>query len=241
MFKRLAALALFASIAVAPAMAVTYDAAASFNGVSNPAGPFTFGQYDGTTFTAFTNFSTCQPGLSCLLSSTEAALGAYKNVTGAPLTAFTTVDVPTGALFLHPGQTLQAYVMFTSPTTAVYDISIFAGLLSNSTITGTTLGSGFIIGNVNISSGAQALTEAFPTYSVSGQILINAGDSIYLTLGNAGDYSYDSTQFGLTLTNAAVPEPAMWGLMIVGFGLVGVASRRRFSGTASRSKAALAA
>ena len=41
--------------------------------------------------------------------------------------------------------------------------------------------------------------------------------------GSAGDAYFRN----LTLTNAAVPEPAMWTLMITGFGLVGGAARRR--------------
>lgn len=37
----------------------------------------------------------------------------------------------------------------------------------------------------------------------------------------------------LTLTTASVPEPATWGLMIVGFGLVGASTRRRSASVAA--------
>ena len=221
-----------AAFAAVPASAVTYDAFTSFNGTTNPAGQFTFGYIDPalTTFTPFatTGFSTCQPGLSCLLTSVEPALGAYKNITGAPLVAFSTVSMPANALFLHPGTSLLSAVVFTAPTSAFYTFSFSAALLSNSTITGTDIFSGYIIGGNFVDAGyALSLTQAHPTFSVAGPIgPLTAGDSVFIAVGPAGDYSFDSTQFNFTVSNA-VPEPASWAMLIAGFGLTGAALRRR--------------
>jgi len=232
MLKGLTAFALISVLTAAPVAAVTYDAFSSFNGASNPAGPFSFGQTDGVTFTPFTNFETgptaaCAAGLSCLLSGTEPALGIYKNITGAAFTAFGTVDVPAGAIFFHPGPSSQAYVTFTAPTTGVYAASLFFKLLSNSTITGTTVGSGFIVGGVVVPSGSVSLDGMNPSVGpLSGPVPIAAGDSVFVTVGNAGDYTFDSTQFVLTFASD-VPEPAAWALMIAGFGLVGLGMRRK--------------
>ena len=224
--KTLLAIAVIAaSIATVPASAVTYDAFASFNGTTNPSGAFSYGAFDGTTFTPFTTFSDCQTGLRCLLSDSEPALGIYQNVTGAAFTAFGTVNVPANTLFFHPGPSSQAYVMFTAPTSALYNTSLFFKLLSNGTITGTTIGSGFIVGGTPIPAGTETLTAGFPEVGIGGPLFINAGDSIYLTVGNDGDFRFDSTQFVVSLT--AVPEPASWAMLIAGFGLPGAALRRR--------------
>lgn len=56
--------------------------------------------------------------------------------------------------------------------------------------------------------------------------------SLYLGFedkAGGGDKDYDDAQF--VVTNAtlrdAVPEPAVWGTLILGFGMVGIAARRR--------------
>lgn len=51
-------------------------------------------------------------------------------------------------------------------------------------------------------------------------------DTIVTGLGSSG-YVYDAN--GSHLATAAVPEPATWAMMIVGFGLVGATKRRRRS------------
>ncbi len=52
-----------------------------------------------------------------------------------------------------------------------------------------------------------------------------AGDSY--TLSFSGVFTDDRTSFIDNVSLAVVPEPAAWGLMLVGFGLVGAAARRR--------------
>lgn len=42
-------------------------------------------------------------------------------------------------------------------------------------------------------------------------------------------YNVDDLQFGTQAVNAAVPEPATWAMMLVGFGGIGFAMRRRKS------------
>jgi hypothetical protein len=44
-------------------------------------------------------------------------------------------------------------------------------------------------------------------------------------LRGGGDLDYNDHQF--VVTNAAVPEPASWAMLLTGFGLVGFAARRR--------------
>jgi hypothetical protein len=54
--------------------------------------------------------------------------------------------------------------------------------------------------------------------------------SLYGTTNGGGSYVPASDG---TLSIAAVPEPALWGLMIVGFGLTGIAARRRTAAVAA--------
>ena len=55
-----------------------------------------------------------------------------------------------------------------------------------------------------------------------------AFDRVQLTQGGGGGFELDNATVGV----AAVPEPATWGMMLLGFGLVGtMARRRRATGT----------
>ncbi len=61
---------------------------------------------------------------------------------------------------------------------------------------------------------------AVPSYAGGGGNFYLAGDP------RNGDHG-DSAAFSLDGASGAVPEPVSWALMVVGFGLVGAAARRR--------------
>ena len=223
MIKRFAALALLADLAAAPTMAatITYDAFASFNG-TNGNGGFTYGSYDGTTLTAFTGDAGCSAlisGVSCLGNLP----GAFKTTSGAHVSG--SVNVPGDALILHPGDAdnLDSAVFFTAPTTGAYVITISAFIADNNP-SGVNL-VGINPDGSNVPQGS--LSAAFPTYNLTTAGFLLAGQTVGFAINRGTIYNNDSTGFNFTFTTDAVPEPATWGLMIVGFGLVGVASRRR--------------
>ncbi len=56
---------------------------------------------------------------------------------------------------------------------------------------------------------------------------VTTGDAFALKVEDFNGVAGDAYFRNLTLANGAVPEPAAWGMMIVGFGLIGVAGRRR--------------
>ena len=65
-------------------------------------------------------------------------------------------------------------------------------------------------------------------YTVSGLVANSAITELrFLGRQDPGFNWIDSISITLDSTNGAVPEPATWGLMIAGFGLVGAAMRRR--------------
>ena len=72
--------------------------------------------------------------------------------------------------------------------------------------------SAFNAGPVQFSFDASALLNTMPIdVSFGAGTIINTGSSAMFTL----DYE------------SVIPEPATWALMILGFGLVGIAARRR--------------
>lgn len=99
------------------------------------------------------------------------------------------------------------------------------------------------------SPGVTALGFLYSTYIVGGAatISVNGGAPTALAITGTpqfigftsltpitninivfpGAYSLDLTSVSYAGATVAVPEPAVWGLMIAGFGMVGVASRRR--------------
>lgn len=104
----------------------------------------------------------------------------------------------------------------------------------------------FIEGDVFILSGDINAVTAFFAGSVTdvqaegfyGSAWLNAGYSKVAVLVGPGSYSFSITGQGeggipaglgvrLDTVSGAVPEPATWGMMILGFGLVGLTARRR--------------
>ncbi len=79
------------------------------------------------------------------------------------------------------------------------------------------------------SKGNLVLTVKDFDYGSGGDLYLDADKNTGLTNTRDSAYPYDYNQGLVTGFNdfAAVPEPATWGLMIGGFGLVGAALRRK--------------
>lgn len=58
-----------------------------------------------------------------------------------------------------------------------------------------------------------------------------AGDYRFVAAGSRAASDAASIAGTLTITNNAVPEPGTWGMMLLGFGVAGVAMRRRRRGS----------
>lgn len=92
---------------------------------------------------------------------------------------------------------------------------------------------GAAFGPLGVDLGDQPIV-GFDILSTAGanQAYLSANDLLYsvdLVTGAAtslGEIGADNIR-GITLMAAAVPEPATWGMMVVGFGLMGTALRRR--------------
>ena len=227
MIKLFAALALAAATA-APAVAVTYDAYASFNSVQGNGG-FTYGATDGAIFTPFAATGNCAiTNTICLTQSPRQSFGAFKaSIAGVS----GTVNVPNDRLILHPGNgVLAAYVAYTVTRSGDYSYSAaFNQQDSNTAVNDVTV--------TEFYTPFGGATELFPTGGVNQDqpevftgfaTFLNVGDVIGYFIGNNGNAANDST--GVTFTveapAASVPEPATWALAIVGFGLTGLRMRR---------------
>lgn len=220
--------ALGVSLAASAASATTYDALAYFTPASAVSGPFQFGSTSGGVFTQFPT------GGACLLQNTVCLtsgnyLGVYKSIDGAAHPGSGTVDVPGNALILHPGSAGEiATILFTAPTTGLYNLSANFFQATNTNANSVNLYNFF--GGQSLFA---TLTAASPTYSGSlSNFTLHAGDVVGVGVEYAGNYQFDSTGVNFTLT--AVPEPATWGFMVLGFGVAGVSMRRR---TAARAAA----
>ena len=223
-----------ALLAATAANAATYDAFTSFDGVgSSTDGAFTFGEYDGLTFTPFdTDGVSTYPGT---LSYSMA--GAYYPFAGKTATGSSypsnSVIIPSDALVLHPGPNSSnggpyAAVRFVAPTAGDYTISANAVQIDRNI---NTIEAGFVFRGLRTGFD---LTPGIPTYlggyapaSLSATRSFAASETLTLLIGNAGSYYSDTTAVKFSLSTGAVPEPAAWSLLIAGFGMTGAARRRR--------------
>ncbi len=215
-----------ALIAASPvAAATTYDAFGSFTGTST-GGAFTYGVLDDTgatpVFTPYNDTPGCAGLISNTICTSNGSLpAAFKSTSGAHTSG--TVIVPGDALLFHPGPNAgqSSAVVFTAPTASRYTLS-FSAAVSDTNPSGVVFEafSPFAVTPVT------TLTAANPTFSFTGfPLTLAAGDTVGFAVNYDGVYFDDSTAINVTLT--AVPEPAVWGLMVAGFGLIGVAARRR--------------
>jgi hypothetical protein len=219
----------------APASAATYDAVGDFSIASNPNGVWAYGTgVAGTSFTAMTVNGTSLLGSNSFDywqgdNPVDFVPLVGKNV-GADPFIFSTVLVPTGVLEVHPGQGTDTIVQFIAPTAGKYTLSTNFELLDDSPTgviaevydNGTQLFSDTLTGpGANESTETPGQSTAF-----SDTLSLKAGDTLSFAVNNDGNFLDDST--GLTATiSSAVPEPASWALMLVGFGGLGVAMRAR--------------
>ena len=134
--------------------------------------------------------------------------GDFRDVTGS----YTLATAAAGMGFLLAGSETQTQTYFNVPgndgvrVIAVIDpvVAMTAALTNNL--------SAFNAGPVQFSFDASALLNTMPIdVSFGAGTIVNTGSSAMFTL----DYE------------SVIPEPATWALMILGFGLVGIAARRR--------------
>lgn len=220
-----------------PALATPDDAFSSFG---SGTGPFASG--DGQFIYAvggagggflLTNNTGCPANTICHQTAAANASDPYilKSTVGA--FASGAVSVPGDALVLRPGQNNSVQVAWIAPTAGLYNITAqFFRLDSRAGFLGV---SPFF---ATIQNGPQTV-EAFtvlgpnsPVFNYSKQIFIDTGGYFAFDLNSGNDgYVSDSTGVRFSVTSA-VPEPATWGMIILGFGLASASLRRR--STASR-------
>jgi hypothetical protein len=204
----LAATMLAPLVAAAPAAALSYDPAAGFSTASNPNGAYSYG-YSATlggALTLFTDANAVYPN-----SWSNQSLDQYLGVYGATPTA--------SSVSLHPGPNGQYSVI----RVAIADTGAYSFNGGYSNGNNATTDVHVLVNGVSAFDGlinGQGSTSGF-----SFDRVLAGGSTVDFVVGPNGDYFFDSTN--LTANIAAVPEPATWGLMLVGFGMVGTAARRR--------------
>lgn len=218
-----AALAISTAAAAPTQAAVTFDARGSFNG-SNGNNGFSYGYTDNAAFTAFDVSSTgsdcALPGGTCLYGSAPGAI-PQASLGGS----YGTVDVTTDALILHPGNSADrsVYSEFAAATPGAFNYKIDLKSIGTDTTNGigyttfTRLGSIVTLGTRTLLGGYHS------TASLTGPVSLAAGESFGVIVDYNGNHGGDSTSLNFSLT--AVPEPATWGLMIMGFAGMGSALR----------------
>jgi PEP-CTERM motif len=152
-------------------------------------------------------------------SSINGAVRATNN-TGSfrdPSASYTLDTSATGMGFSLSGSETETETYFNVPTGGFRVISAIdpTVLMTQSLTSGLSV---FNAGPVQISFDASALLATMPIDVLFGNgVITNNGSLAMFTL------EYESV----------IPEPATWALMIVGFGMVGVAARRRKAAVAA--------
>lgn len=119
------------------------------------------------------------------------------------------------------------WLTFNNDISGIYNLSVLtqaaAGGMADVTFTTLTISGGTL--SSALTFGGPTLNGTAWTYALSN-LTLGAGD---YTINLAGMANPDAAWQGTVKFNLAggVPEPATWGLMLLGFGLVGGSMRRR--------------
>lgn len=163
----------------------------------------------------------------------------------ATLTPFSLNNVAIDPVVIDAGDTLDITIAFLGgPVTIGAGSAIWFGLLasgdSDTLDTSSTIS--FTGGSANLLSSFGPLGQInefvhVGSYFANALITTGGGDFSFTTANQlldvisapAGARGYERAFFyyETTATGGVIPEPATWGLMIAGFGLVGAAIRRR--------------
>lgn len=147
----------------------------------------------------------------------SASVDAFYASSGIVFSGFTTTS--------GFGQTSQPNLAYNEGALGTVDtsfgftsLSFTAGFFTAGTVSvfSGANGTGTLLGSL---SGTLGDPNAFAAYSVSFAGVAHS----FTAAGGSGQLGFDDLAFG----TAAVPEPMTWTLMITGFGLTGVAMRRR--------------
>jgi len=101
-----------------------------------------------------------------------------------------------------------------STTGALGNISFYSGEPDG------TVGNQLGAGNVAIFLPANLFSDQAGNFGYTS-------NSLFFGFNDSGSGDSDFDDFVIRMTSSAIPEPATWAMMITGFGLVGVALRRR--------------
>ncbi|MEO5492397.1 MAG: choice-of-anchor C family protein [Sphingomonas sp.] len=182
------------------------------------AGPFINGSFEAGTnpgvFTPLTAGSTAITGWTVGGDSVD-YIGSYWNAQSGSRS----VDLSGNA----PGSIFQT---FDTVLGQIYNVTFFLGANGDGPPPFKTVG---VTATGNATGNYSVATTAFPpnvtNWSPFNYVFTATGTSTTLTFASTG-----TTAFGAALDNVnvtAVPEPATWALMILGFGAVGGVMRRR--------------
>jgi hypothetical protein len=212
-----------------------------------------------TTGTTFSCGSDCAFNNSVALTPFNPSLGTLEAITleiAARSTNDYSVVNTTGSTqtvnFAYQGslQTSVAGLNFVIPVSGLDQRSFASSEVRLSGGTFTATGSGlFTIAsadfanflaapNCGFGNGPFGVCASTPFFGVSPSFTVNnivasnpGGVSVFAGIGTS---VITTTNFALTYSFSAVPEPATWAMMLIGFGAVGSAMRRRGSHTAGR-------
>jgi hypothetical protein len=177
---------------------------------------------------ALASASAAQATITVVDGSTNVDVTRVHQATSATGTAYINYQSPDPLSPGGEGGSFSNMLTFYNDTAGIYNLSVLTQLAANGmaevNFTTLTLTGAGIPGGMVTFGGPTSNGTAW-TYAISNLAL---GVGTY-TVNLAGTTNMDGAFQGTVKFNLAggVPEPATWGLMLLGFGLVGGSMRRR--------------
>lgn len=238
---RVFAACLLAIAAAAPAQAVTYNLAADWSDAANPNGPWSYTQ----AAVPLSHYAQPLDGNSLNAAAGNGYWGTGPTFASAPflikttqdgsaISSYNNGDFLAGDVIVHstnPGSGSPVFINWTAAAAGEisFDSSVW---YAHSPVTRsaevTVLLDGVTVATATVANG---ITRS-SAFALSGSgLAVAAGDVLAFRFDPSVGQSFGSLT-GVSLTidfqaAPAVPEPASWATMIIGFALVGAASRAR--------------